>query len=265
MFFLKEEDNFNKNLLLSAGVHVILFLFAFLFGKILQHTFKGSDNVEIIRASVRVDVVGMPKFTIKELRELERKQDMATQPEVVQGGKIETKKEEADVINKNDLVIEEKTKEKKKNSFMNIINDYSSKKLATKEQVKGESTGTNTSHLSSLIIEGNRLSKGSSLVGDYSDEANSEFSAYVQTLPALVRQFWKLPSYLKDQDLRCKILLFLSPNGHVLKTELTETSGTAEFDARAEKAIRDAAPFPSPNSEVGARLVNSGIILRFPL
>lgn len=263
--FSTVEDDFNKNFLISLGVHAGLVLAAFLIGKLMLVAFGPPKDVEIIRASVRVDVVGMPKFTIKELRELERKADLATQPEVSKGEKVETKKDTEDVIKEKDIVIEEKDKNKKKNSFLNIVSDYSSKKVAPTEQKKGESTGAKNSELDSLVIEGNRLSKGSALVGDYSDEANSEFSAYVQTLPALIRQYWKLPSYLKDQELRCRILLYLSSAGQVLKTELVESSGNGEFDARAERSIRDAAPFPAPSKDVGPRLVNSGIMLRFPL
>lgn len=88
------------------------------------------------------------------------------------------------------------------------------------------------------------MSKGSALVGDYTDSQNSEFSAYVQNIPGVIRPFWKLPSYLLDKDLRCRIKIYLSPIGKVIKLELQESSGVQEFDARAEKAIREAS-FPS--------------------
>ena len=135
--------------------------------------------------------------------------------------------------------------------------------MAPQERKAGDKKGSK--NLDSLILEGNRLSKGSALVGDYSDEQNSEFSSYVQALPELVRSQWRLPSYLKEKNLRCRIAVYLSSIGEVLKTELLESSGQGEFDARAEKAIRDAAPFPKPSSSVASRLTSSGVILRFPL
>ena len=46
---------------------------------------------------------------------------------------------------------------------------------------------------------------------------------------------------------------------------MVESSGQDEFDARAKKAIQDAAPFPKPSNEIGTRLTRSGIILGFPL
>jgi TonB family protein len=258
------DRNFTKNFLVSCGVHALLVLIAYFGGSTILQVFKLNNNVEIIRASVRVDVVGMPKFTVKELKEMQAEPVAKPEPEP-EGAKVETKvKEEApDVIKKNDLVIQEKG-EKKKSSFMNLISDYSSKKVAPSDRKKGTTKSTNK-NLESLIIEGNRLSKGSALVGDYTDEQNSEFSAYVQTLPELVRAHWKLPTYLMNQNLKCKIAIYLSTSGNVIKTDLIESSGQSEFDSRAEKAIRDGSPYPKPEAAVAPRLANSGIILKFPL
>jgi colicin import membrane protein len=255
------DRDFNKNFAISFGVHIALFLLAFAGGEVISRIFKSND-VEIIRSAVRVDVVGMPKFTIQELKKMQAEPVIERQPEVAKGKKEETVTETEDVIKKDDLIIREEGK--KKASFLNMLNDYSSKKVTAKVEKKGNSSGTGNKNIDSLIIEGNRLSKGSALVGDYSDSETSEFSAYVQNIPGLIRPFWRLPSYLLDKDLRCRIKIYLSPQGKLLKTELQESSGVAEFDARAEKAIRDAS-FPKPSTEVGARLTNSGIILGFPI
>ena len=255
------DRDFSRNFLISLGVHALLLLLAFLGGEAISRLFKNND-IEIIRSSVRVDVVGMPKFTIQELKKMQADPVIEKVPEVAKGAKEETKTETEDVIKKDDLVIQEVGK--KKESFLNMLSDYSSKKVKPKKEEKGDKTGTSVKNLDSLIIEGNRLSKGSALVGDYTDEQNSEFSAYVQNLPGIIRPFWKLPSYLLEKDLRCRIKIYLSPGGKLLKLELQESSGVAEFDARAERAIREAV-FPAPSAEVGGRLTNSGIILGFPI
>jgi colicin import membrane protein len=255
------DRDFNKRLLVSFGLHVGVFLLCFAGGEIISKVFKSND-IEIIRSSVRVDVVGMPKFTVQELKKMEAQPIVEQVPEVAKGVKEETKAETEDVIKKDDLVIQEQGK--KKSSFLNILNNYSSQKVSAKSEKKGVKAATGNKNLDSLIIEGNKLSKGSALVGDYSDEQNSEFSAYVQNLPGIIRPFWKLPSYLLEKDFRCRIKIYLSPTGQVLKLELQESSGQAEFDARAEQAIRSAS-FPKPSEDVGKRLTNSGIILGFPL
>jgi colicin import membrane protein len=255
------DQDFNRNFLVSFGAHLVFFFLVFAGGEVITKVFRSKD-VEIITSSVRVDVVGMPKFTVQELKKMQAEPIAEAEPEVARGKTEETKTETVDVIKKDDLVIQEEGK--KKESFLNLLTDYSNKKVSAKVEKKGEKGAKGTKHLDSLILEGNRLSRGSSLVGDYTDVQNSEFSAYVQNLPGVVRPFWKLPSYLMEKDLRCKIRINLSPEGKLLKLELLESSGIPEFDARAERAIRDAT-FPRPLTEVGTRLVDSGIILRFPL
>ena len=255
------DRDFNKNFLISLIVHGVLIVLSFATGELISRAFKSND-VEVIRSSVRVDVVGMPKFTVQELKKMQAQPIVEAEPESAKGVKEETKTETEDVIKKDDLVIQEEGK--KKASFLNMLNDYSSKKVTAKVEKKGADTGKGNKNLDSLIVEGNRLSKGSALVGDYTDEQNSEFSAYVQNLPGIIRPYWKLPSYLLEKDLRCRIKIYLSPNGELLKLEMQESSGQAEFDARAEKAIREAR-FPKPSEEVGKRLTNSGIILGFPI
>lgn len=257
------DRDFNRNFLISCGVHAFLIFLAYLSGTSLMSFLNNNKNIEIIRSSVRVDVVGMPKFTVKELKEIQAEPMAKAEPEP-QGAKAETKVEVEDVIKKDDIVIQEEGSPKKKTSFLNMISDYSSKKVAPTENTKGKKNSLNK-NLDSLIIEGNKLSKGGALVGEYSDSENSELSSYVQSLPELVRVHFKLPSYLLNENLRCRIAVYLSSTGGIIKTEMVESSGNPEYDARAEKAIRDAAPFPRPSTAVAPRLGSSGIILRFPL
>lgn len=255
------DRDFNKNILLSLVVHVVFFVVVFIGGEYLQKVFQ-SDDVEIIRSSVRVDVVGMPKFTVQELKKMQAQPVIEKTPEVAKGKTEEAKPETEDVIKKDDLVIQEEGK--KKSNFLNLLNDYSSKKVKAKPQEKGNDAGTSNKKLDSLIIEGNKISKGSALVGDYSDAENSEFSAYVQNLPGVIREHWKLPGYLLEKNLRCRIRIYLNREGKLIKQEIVESSGDNEFDARARAAV-EAAKYPVPSKEVGDRLIKSGIILGFPI
>ncbi len=260
-----DSKDFNRSLVISFGCHVLIFFLSLATGKLISTIFKSND-VEIIRSSVRVDVVGMPKFTIQELRDMQKVADLPKVEEKAPGVKDETvvKTEAEDVIKKDDIVIQEEGK-KKKASFLNLLSDYSNKKVTAKEQPKGKKNGTDRKNLDSLIVEGNRLSQGSALVGDYSDQATSELGAYVQVLPDLIRRNWKLPSYLMDKNLRCRIKIYLSGSGQLLKMEINESSGEDGFDDRAKAAIQASSPFPKPSAAVTLRLTNSGIILGFPL
>lgn len=256
------SSDFNKSFGISLTAHAVFIILAFLSGKIISKVFTNND-VEIINSSIRVDVVGMPKFTVQELKALQREPIAPKEPEVAKGPKEEVVKATEDVIKKDDIVIQEKGKPK--TSFLSIINDASTKKVAPKAQTKGAATGKSNSNINSLILEGNRLSSGSALTGDFTDQQNSDFAGYVQALPGIIRQNWKLPSYLMDKNLRCRIKIYITVTGQISSLEVVESSGTAEFDSRAQDAIRASAPYPKPSDEVGARLTKSGIILGFPL
>lgn len=267
MVDIENNPSFTKKFLISCAVHAGLLVMAATLGKVVSTIWKTND-VEIIRSSVRVDVVGMPKFTVQELKEMEKNAvDLPKEPEAVKApDKVDAKPETEDVIKKDDLVIQEqgKEKEKKKTSFLNSLSDYA-KKDVKKDTKKGKTDGKSNENLKALVLEGNRLSQGSALTGDYSDEAGSEFAGYVQTLPGAIRPLWKLPQHLMNRaDLKCRIRIYLNTSGSLIKSDIVESSGDAEFDERAMRAIKNT-NFPAPSEAVGKRLTNSGIILGFPL
>lgn len=262
----ENTSSFTKNFLISFGVHLGLLALAATAGKFVGSIFQ-DKGVEIIRSSVRVDVVGMPKFTVQELKEMEKQAvELPKETQAVKSpDKVEATKETEDVIKKDDLVIQEqgKEKEKKKANFLSTLSDYAKVKV-NKDTKKGKKDGAANENLKALALEGNRISQGSALTGDYSDEANSEFGAYVQKLPGTIRPYWNLPSYLKDKDLKCRIKIYLSATGSLLKLDLAESSGNSEYDERAIRAVRST-NFPAPSEAVAPRLTSSGIILGFPL
>jgi colicin import membrane protein len=257
--WLSDSKEIKQSFYLSFILHFALIFLAILGPKIFFNTFGNSD-IEIIKS-------GMPKFTVKELRELQKlNPSQSTEQAKKEETVAKSEKPQEDKIKENDLVMKEATKEQSKKSFLNLISNYSSKKIEEKKGSKGKGLQGKSTDLDSLVIEGNRISKGSALVGDYSDEEISAFSGYVQSLPEVIRKFWKLPSYLIDQNLKCRIRIFLSSKGELIKLEVHESSGQSEFDSRAEQAIRSAAPyFPAPEQEISSRVASSGIILGFPL
>ena len=255
----------SKSFLLSLGLHVAVVALAVVGSELIQKIF-GNNDIEIIRSSIRVDVVGMPKFTVQELKELEKKSaEIPKEPEVAKGEKAPTKTDSEDVIKDGDLVIQEKGKEKKKSSFLSTLNEYSNKKIDKKNTKTGKSSATGDKNLEALVLEGNKLSQGSALTGDFTDGPSSEFSSYVQTLPGAIRGKWRLPTYLLEQNLKARVKIYISTTGELLKTEIIESSGNNEFDSRAVNAIRESAPFAAPPETVGVRLTRYGVILGFPL
>jgi TonB family protein len=247
--------------MLAMALHVLLIMIAFIAGRVLK-VVSGGDNapVEILSASVRVDVVGMPKLTIEELRQLELPTEApAEQPVQAEATKVE---EAPDVVKPDDLVIPDS---KPKKSLTSFLENYSSQKVkpAAKEK-KGDKSGK-VAGLDSLIIEGNRLSKGTALVGNNSDIADPVYVGYVNTIPEKVRQNWRVPGFLKEQNLKCKIQFWIGPRGEILKAAIFESSGNVDYDNIALEAVKASAPFAPPPVEAAPRLGSRGLILGFPL
>ena len=119
--------------------------------------------------------------------------------------------------------------------------------------------------LAQLVLEGNKLSKGSSVTGSNDYSQNETFSNYIKELPSFVRPFWKLPSYLIEKDLRCRVKVFISKDGRILNYKIFESSGDPEFDQRAIAAIKQVIKFPEPDKEIVLRVASGEVILGFPL
>ena len=135
-------------------------------------------------------------------------------------------------------------------------------KRADKESAN--STGFSQRELQQLILAGNKLSKGSSLTGGSGDSGDA-FTQYISSLPDMIRPRWKLPSYLIDQNLKCRIRIFLNPTGRLLRAEIYESSGNSEYDRRALEAVKGTSPFPELAESFKSRGINGDIVLGFPL
>ena len=132
-------------------------------------------------------------------------------------------------------------------------------KIGKRQGQKKRSKGLNR-----LLIEGNKISKGTSIKGRYQADV-AEYDRYVLNLPNMVRPFWKLPSFLQGENLKARIVVFINSRGEVVNYKFVEKSGNEDFDNRAIKSINKSQPFPAPNQEIRDRLISSGVILGFPL
>ena len=256
------SDDFKSGLMLSIALHIFLLIIAFIVARILVPSTSKDGALEILKASVRVDVVGMPKMTIQELKALQAEiPKPTTDVKPVQ----DTKTEVVEAPPKpDDVVMPEQGKAKK--SLSEMLASYSSKKAPiAKKEKRGDKAGAKTDGLDSLILEGNRLSKGTALVGDVSDTADAPLVAYAEGMLEKIRANWRLPTYLKDKNFQARIHVWVDANGKLIKAEMRESSGNADYDNRALGAIRAAAPFGVPESAVGDKMSSKGIVIGFPL
>lgn len=264
-----KQSEFSRCLILAIGLHIsvclLLYIFAILNGTTFSQSLAKQNKINFLESSVRVDIVSMPKLTIQELK------NFVPAPEVMVKEPIEKIVEET--IAKDDLIFEKKKTEKKK--LLSFLKDMSEKKIpkVRPKQPEVEKSkqvslkSLSNKDLSHLAYMGNKISAGTSAYGDgISEKENGQFSTYLESLPDIIRPYWRLPTYLKEQqELRCRIRIYLSADGQLLRAVIFEESGEVEYDQLAMKAVRDASPFPPPIKSIVSRVVSGEILLGFPL
>jgi periplasmic protein TonB len=188
---------------------------------------------------ISIDVVGLPNVL---------KKDLASLNKVTSEEKEEPKKQE--------LFFPEnkKTAEKKSNLISKI------KDAVDKEQ----------NYLTKLkIIKGLQVQEG--VAGGTSDSSQGtgvdndtvKANPYFQTVKEYVRNYWKIPNWMKTNNLNALVLVKISDDGSISELNISQSSGNAEFDELALNSVRTAAPFPAPPVAV-REVLESGIILSFP-
>ncbi len=244
-----ESEHFLKSIILHIGIVLIAVLIHY-----LPKWKSNSNNTITIKEAIRVDVVGMPKFSLQELKEMELAE---------QAAKVEEKAPEVD---KNNSDVE--LKKVGKLDLSNLLKDISKRKVEVKDvkKPKKDNSKIGVRDLKKLVMEGNILSKGTALTGDIKANDNlTEYESYAAQVAPHVRKFWKLPSYLLEADLKCKVKIYIDETGAVLSKNLISSSGNKEFDERALGAIKLASPLPSPKSDILRNVKLNGIVLAFPI
>lgn len=222
-------------------------------------------NVKLVESSVRVDVVAMPEKTFQELKALQAAG--STEPAI----KVEpdtNKKSEPDIPDTGDEFL----KKKKKVNFSDMLKGYSKDNVEKAKKVKNKGKKAQKgldkkalANLSGLIKKGNKVQSGQALVGTGGSGNLTELQEYAAQLPGIIKPYWKLPSYLIDKNLRCRVKVFINNRGEVVRAEVFEKSDDPEYDERALKAVRAASPFPVPESKIASRALRGDILLGFPL
>lgn len=116
-----------------------------------------------------------------------------------------------------------------------------------------------------LLLAGNKVQQGTLLQGEEVSQDLSEFEQYISEVTEKVRFNWKLPSYLKDTTLKCRIQLYINARGMVEMSKIVESSGNEEYDSWALRSIQDALPFKEPGANVLPELLRGRFILGYPL
>lgn len=251
----------------SFAIHVALVTFVALFSYFQWSRGEKQRrlNVKLVQSSVRVDVVAMPKKTFQELKALQQMGQTAS-------GTSAPEKSEPKAAPETPDTGKEFIKEKKNVSFQDMLKKYSKDKVEkakpSKRRAKKDSKGLDKNALAKLdglIKRGNKVSQGQALVGSGSAESLTELQEYAAKLPGFIKPYWKLPSYLADQNLQCRVRVYIDARGEVLRSKIFEKSTDPEYDERALRAVKAAAPFPPPPASIITRTLRGDILLGFPL
>nr|BDT29465.1 TonB family protein [Bacteriovorax sp. HI3] len=274
------HPGFNFFLRRSTYIHAALVASTLIGGKVAfdLNRAEREKNLELIQASVRVDMVAMPTHTLNELKNLSSGVEEAKReekaPEVEKPvEKVEPKpepKEEPKVAEeKPDAgpTFEEAKAAQKRKDFLSKLKTIGNKKVDSEGTQKAEkgAYGSKETALKDLVLSGNKLSKGTAMYGEGGAAEMTAFQAYASRLPDLVRPHWKLPSFLMDKNYKARIRVWLNMSGEVTRAVVYQSSGDNEFDQRAVEAVKTASPFPALKEEFGRRAMNGDILLGFPL
>jgi colicin import membrane protein len=237
---------------ISFLAHFFLLIATILFQKGFN-LLQPNATITTVIPSIRVDVVGMPKMTLQELKKLSSGEGGGSTSEEDQS----ITKEESDSL----------TFKKKGKNLSEILRLEALKKISLKEETQKTGKGGKgkiKGDLSELVLEGNKISKGMAIIGDTRGMVMGAFGQYVSSIPDFVRPNWKLPATLLESNLNCRVRIYLNADGKLEKAELFESSGNKEYDKRAIQAVMNSS-FPKPSKEIIDKVRSGNILLGFPL
>ncbi len=231
-----------KPLLISLGIHGIV-----LISLIVKPFF--STHLEPYEQVIRVDVVAMPE---KNQKIDEPKIKAAPEKKVEKSAKVEKKQE---VIKKPQNVKKEVEIVKDEDSGLSEADAL--KKL---QQLTEKTPEKKTEEAKPQEVKGNRVSKGSDLVG----VEKLEYSNYRGVLHGFIAKNWDLPKWLLEGNLSAQAIIKIDKTGNIISKQLVKRSGNTIFDQHVITAIANASPVAPPPDKFKDIVYYEGVLLSFP-
>ena len=236
---LLSQKLFHRWLAYSIAAHFVFFLFLIIAP---SDIFKRSSNLKIQQA-VRVDMVGLPD--IKQTPVAKKKKKKVRKKSSPPPKKSAKKKK----ISKKKKPVKKKKSIKKEKSV-----DMRAAQASAIEQLKRDQNPNPTKY------KGEKISKGQSQDGEI---RNVLLNAYFERVKMHVIQYWNLPQWLADKNLRATVIIQVNNIGDITRIELEQTSGNETFDQVVIDTIRMASPLPPPLPELFS-VLKQGVGFHFP-
>ncbi len=181
----------------------------------------------------------------KKLAEEKKKAEKRKKAELEKKRKAEKKKKEEERKKQEQRKKQAQKVQQKQNEALNKLKQNEAlKKLQQKAQP----------------ATGKRLNPGTS----FSGLDSIQFQKYYGEIKDHLFNNWSLPQWLSELNLKAQALVVLDGNGYVVKREIIQTSGNANFDNTVLSAIDRASPFPVAPSRLKDKVENKEIVFGFP-
>lgn len=221
--------------------------------------------------SVQIDMVALPDRVKNQAQEPVdtslpvKEKPVPPKPEEKAEEKHDDKKDL--VLEKKREEVREKEAEKRAKDALAKIREQLKKEQQAAEAKKKEALEKRKEDLKRFeqtyrnALKGNETNQGSSITG----QMQSVMNAYAGHVTDRIRSNWALPSFLQNQQLSARVIIYIAADGRLLKMAFTKLSGNSLFDNNVETAVKRSSPFFPPPAEMASGLRNGGIEVKFPL
>lgn len=253
--YIEQKRLFWRYFKFSVFAHIISILAMFAFAYLIP------QRTNSFSPSIQVDIVELPDFVKNEKRLVDTSLPVKDEPVPKEAPPEPKQPDEMTLKEKKEKV--EKVDEKKALSALEKI----------KQQVKQREDAEKRKLLEQRMKEakqfdekfrnklgGNNLNQGNSVSGTLTNAIN----AYAGHVTDKIRNFWEIPPFLQNKNLRAVINLYIDANGSA-RYYFKLKSGDTVFDNLVKDAIDRSLPFAPPPAELVGPLKRSGMEVRFPL
>jgi TonB family protein len=260
------EDSLAKSIRASLLIHALLLFLALIRAYLLK------DHSKPYVPSLRVDLVALPDLLKNEVKRAHHKELQKELSEIlknaekkaqrIQHDQAEIKIKQAPTpVKPQDMTLSHQNKDKPKNSYEQNRKAIDRLKLLAKIQDR-LTAETHPNQQKTLLMKGNKLSKGSSIA---EDARESSEESYFDLLKDRLQENWSLPPWIARQNLSAQVEIRIDAHGNLAQIQFVRPSGSPQFDEAVKKTIQMSQPFPTPPEEVRLSLQKHGILIGFPL
>lgn len=254
-------EDFRKLLWVSAGIHVLVFLFCYF-----------APSFHLPRKDTKITMIKLAKGTGESTSPLKKAKGMpeSTVREQKNVKEVTKDKKGADLKSKKSEVKKKAETPKPKASPKGGINPTPKKKTVEDKTIEDALAKVQEQlQQREVPLEAAQIEKegtGQSMNGSLEEGTTLDpaLIAYYNELKRRINEQWiTLPKEGEAQALKTTITVVIDGGGNLVSTSYESKSGDAAFDLSAMRAVERAAPFPVPPDAIKQEAVREGFLIEF--